>query len=213
MPFWDRFRRRGPNLPATPVEGRVEAFDLADAVGTIRLSTGEAVRFGRSACHFDPSVGTMVRVHAVDIGPLGNVRATRVESLSGSDRESSDEVPQKPFLLRPPSEYTSWRLACALVTSHRLAHHEKQLRDIHDELALRRGKTPELIDEMTELVKWAVAVINPVDGGTAESNGRVYQIVADFDDLELAVEVAQERQLVAPEELARVRAVIQRHMD
>lgn len=94
MSLWDRFRRRKepppspPSLPAVPVDGTVESFDLADAVGAIRLVTGESVRFGRSACSFEPVGGLAVRVVAVEARPPGRIRATRVESRASADEHA-----------------------------------------------------------------------------------------------------------------------------
>ncbi|MCP4445050.1 MAG: hypothetical protein GY811_06855 [Myxococcales bacterium] len=66
---------------------------------------------------------------------------------------------------------------------------------------------------MTNLVGWAVGVLNPIDGGTAESGGQVYQIVGDIDDLELALEIAENRDRLPPAELEELRDVLQRHCD
>jgi len=49
---------------------------------------------------------------------------------------------------------------------------------------------------MIELVKWAAVVHHPLNGGTAESQGRVWQAVADVDDLEWAVDLAEQRNLL-----------------
>jgi hypothetical protein len=68
------------------------------------------------------------------------------------------------------------------------------------------------IAEMTALAAWAIAVINPINGRTAESGGTVHQIVADTDDLELALEVAATRG-ATPAELDDKRALIQEHAD
>jgi hypothetical protein len=90
MPFWDRFRGKpplrktsgedGPAIapPATPVDGEIARYDVADAIGWIRLGDGTEVRFGRSACRFEPVAGLAVRVVAVDVN-RGRVRATEVE--------------------------------------------------------------------------------------------------------------------------------------
>ena len=199
-------------LPAIPADGRIEAFDLADALGNIRLVSGETVRFGRTACRFDPSAGLEVRVTGVEVGPLGRLRATRVE-LAGASDEAEDAVPQRTFLLVSPSQSTAWRLACVLATSSRAPHHARQLRAVETELSTARGKTAQDIAEMIALVRWAVAVINPINGRTAESNGTVHQLVADYDDLELALDIAQERHLVEPAELERLSEVFRRHLD
>lgn len=72
-------------MPGTPADGIIETFDVADALGTIRLATGDAVRFGRSTCSFEPAVGLAVRVLAAEVGPLARVRATRVERRASAD--------------------------------------------------------------------------------------------------------------------------------
>jgi hypothetical protein len=85
--------------------------------------------------------------------------------------------------------------------------------DIVAELTHHRGKTQETIDEMTNVVRWAVGIINPVNGCTAESDGTVRQVVGDLDDLEWALEVAQERNLLPLVEVERIRRVLERHRD
>lgn len=122
-------------------------------------------------------------------------------------------VAQVRFLLRPPSQYTSWQLACALATSRRPPHHEQQLRDIEGELAVARGKSKDEIAAMLDLVRLAVGILNPVAMGTAASNGEVYQVVADLDDIEWAIEIAMKKNAIGSEELKRIHGLIQRHMD
>lgn len=89
MSLWSRFRKSPPGPPPappdTPADGTIEAFDLADAMGTIRLATGETLRFGRSSCSFEPVAGLAVRVVAAEVGPLSMPRATRVELCGDID--------------------------------------------------------------------------------------------------------------------------------
>lgn len=68
-----------------PSDGMIEHFDLADAVGAIVLSSGGELRFGRSACDFEPVVGLQVRVLEADVSPLNRLRATRIERRASPD--------------------------------------------------------------------------------------------------------------------------------
>jgi len=128
-------------------------------------------------------------------------------------QEPDEAVRRVSFLFRPLSEYTSWRLECALAESPQVPHDEDDIWSIRTYLATHRAKTEQDISEMVTTVRWARAILNPVSGGTAESNGKVEQIVGDYDDLELALEVAQSRSLLSPTEVERLREVIARHID
>jgi hypothetical protein len=73
-----------PSLPL-PSGARVETYDAADGVGTLRLDSGESLRFGRSACPgFEPVVEARVVVTAVAPHPRGGLRAKSV-SLDPTD--------------------------------------------------------------------------------------------------------------------------------
>lgn len=54
----------------------IEAYDPGEALGTIRLDGGGAVRFGRSACSFDP-VGWQPRDSGRDEARHAAVRRRR----------------------------------------------------------------------------------------------------------------------------------------
>ncbi len=63
-----------------PGPGVIEAFDLANATGTVRLDDGTSLRFGRSACKgFEPVAGARVRVGDVGPHPLGGHRALDID--------------------------------------------------------------------------------------------------------------------------------------
>jgi hypothetical protein len=61
--------------------GRIVHFDLTDAVGRVRLESGEELRFGASACDFPPATGIEVEVLASTAHPRGP-KATRLRALS-----------------------------------------------------------------------------------------------------------------------------------
>ena len=59
-----------------PVKGTITSWIPDDSIGRIRLSTGEEIRFGHSACvGLRPSVGAEVWVVEVAPHPLGGLRA------------------------------------------------------------------------------------------------------------------------------------------
>jgi hypothetical protein len=62
----------------SPLPGVIESFSQADAVGSIRLDDGREVRFGRSACGFEPIAGTRVEVFGTTPGFRGALKATSV---------------------------------------------------------------------------------------------------------------------------------------
>lgn len=117
VPFWDRVRGKPPSpkapgdapaiaLPATPVDGEIARYDVADAIGSIRLGDDSELRFGRSACRFEPVAGLAVRVVAVGVN-RGRVRATEVELrvsaaehdalLGARDREAGVGIDASPM--------------------------------------------------------------------------------------------------------------------
>jgi hypothetical protein len=55
--------------------GTISSWALIDQVGRVRLTSGEEVRFGRTACTFAPSVGLEVEVQGLEPHPLGGQRA------------------------------------------------------------------------------------------------------------------------------------------
>lgn len=122
--------------------------------------------------------------------------------------------PGQGLLLTPPDGRSSWSLACVLAKKPgQQPHLEEAARQIRQYLETDRQKTPKDIDEMSQLVSWAIGVMNPADGGTGASAGRVHQVVGDIDDLEMALGEAQRTELVDHAELERLRGVLQRHAD
>jgi hypothetical protein len=90
--IFDRFRKTKQTaapLPVTPapevpVAATIATFVIADAVGTLALESGEALRFGRSACKgFEPVVGASVIVEEVASDPRG--WKARVVKLATAD--------------------------------------------------------------------------------------------------------------------------------
>jgi hypothetical protein len=144
--------------------------------------------------------------------------STLSESLQAFERKKRAGVPQpeQPSVrdrqLAAIPHRSAWSLVLWLVHP-RQSHVDDVARAIHDELEARRGKTKDDIGEMTKLAAWAMGVINPIDGGTAESHGKVHQIVADFDDLEWAVDIAEQKNLLSRAELDEKRDLIRRHIE
>ncbi|NUO53844.1 MAG: hypothetical protein HOV80_33795 [Polyangiaceae bacterium] len=63
---------------AEPLRGVIESYSPADAVGSIRVEDGRELRFGQSACGFEPVAGTQVEVLSTAPGLRGSLRATAV---------------------------------------------------------------------------------------------------------------------------------------
>jgi hypothetical protein len=95
MGILDRFRAKltppppPPPVPAPatddlalPARATIQSYVLEDAVGTLELSTGGRIRFGRSACkEFEPVAGAAVIVERAEMG----VRGWRATSVSLDD--------------------------------------------------------------------------------------------------------------------------------
>lgn len=96
-----------------------------------------------------------------------------------------------PLLVLPIRFCSSWKIACAIVRAQ--SSQAADVAALHAVL-LGRGNDQDTIAAMLGVVRWAKAVLNPVDGGTAESGGVVHQVVGDRDDVELAMEIAAGRQ-------------------
>lgn len=74
MGILDLFKKK-PSPAPVPRAGRIESYNVADAVGSVRLESGETLRFGRSACQaFEPAEGVRVLVQATGPNPLGGER-------------------------------------------------------------------------------------------------------------------------------------------
>lgn len=69
--------------------GSIVAFDQADAVGTVQLDDGRAVRFGASACAFEPVVGTRVTVVGLVPGFRGALKASALRLLETDAEHAS----------------------------------------------------------------------------------------------------------------------------
>lgn len=164
-------------------EGVIETYDVSDALGSIRLDRGEVVRFGRSACNFDPTVGDRVRVLELVPGAHGMLRAKKVEAVGPREMTESERIVLlAKILLRPVDRYSDWALASRIAWNKR-----EDLADacmaLRDELVRYRSWEPGWIDEAIELVRWATEVLN---------DGEVHRVVGDEGDVWDAVRVAEE---------------------
>ncbi len=75
--------------PEPPIKGTITVWQPDDSIGRIKLSTGEEIRFGHSACvNMRPAVGVEVWVVELAPHPLGGRRAKLVNSTGApsSDR-------------------------------------------------------------------------------------------------------------------------------
>jgi hypothetical protein len=189
--------------PAFPSDGIVESYDPSDALGWIRLDAGVRVRFGRSACTFDPAVPNRVRVVDAKPGAAGHLKAVRVEPVGERAPTCSERVLLlRQVLLRPVDACSDWALACHLQRSRgaRTAH-AASYAAIREEL-VARGRSEAVIEEMTSLAAWATETLSP-------QNGMVPHVVGDEDDVALAIQAAAERGLLSHDEAERMRERMQ----
>lgn len=189
-------------LPSVPVEGVVETYDASDALGSIRIDSGELLRFGRSACSSDPVVGNRVRVLTAEIGPLGRLRASRVDALAPHVLTRSERIVlMRSLLLAPVDSYGAWGLACRLAVPGR-PEHAAAHSAIREELETARGRSPDSVDEMIGLARWAGDVLGP-------RHGMVQHAIGDADDIMLAIDVAEREGFVPAAEAERLRMSVQ----
>lgn len=67
--------------PSLPIRGTITSWQPDDSIGRIRLTSGEEIRFGHSACvGLRPSIGAEVWVVEVAPHPLGGLRAKVLNS-------------------------------------------------------------------------------------------------------------------------------------
>jgi hypothetical protein len=193
-------------LPSFPVDGVVETYDTSDALGSIRLDNGESLRFGRSACSFDPVVGNRVRVSTAEIGPLGRPRASRVDALGPHLLTPSERVVLiRSLLLAPVDSYGAWGLACRLAGPGR-PEQAAARGAIREELETARGRSTDSVDEMIALARWAGDVLGP-------RHGMVQHAIGDADDIRLAIDVAEREGFVPAAEAERLRARVRQLSD
>lgn len=77
-----------PQELSTPLHAVITTFDATDQVGTVRLTDGEVIRFGRSACKdFVPSVGMVSYITVVDRHPLGGRKGVALRSAATTEAE------------------------------------------------------------------------------------------------------------------------------
>jgi hypothetical protein len=182
-----------------PTDGLIESYDPFDALGWIKLDGGDRVRFGRSACSFEPPAGNRVRVIDATPGPLGHRRATRVESLGDRSATFSERVVlMRQVLLRPVNSYSDWALACHLQWDR--PEHAASYQAIREELGAR-GVSHAAIEEMASLARWAADVLSP-------RNGMVQHAIGNEDDVVFAIETAAARGIISVEKADRIRALM-----
>ncbi len=193
-------------LPSVPAEGVIETYDASDALGSIRLDNGESLRFGRSACSFDPVVGSRVRVLTAEIGTLGRPRASRVDAVGAHVLTHSERIVlMRSLLLAPVDSYGAWGLACRLAGPGR-PEHAAARNAIREELEMARGRSSDSVDEMIALVRWAGDVLGP-------RHGMVQHAIGDVDDIMLAIDVAEREGFVPATEAERLRASVRQLSD
>jgi len=184
-----------------PQPGIVERYDVSDAVGSIRLDSGESIGFGRSACSFDPVVGTRVLVEATEIGRLGP-RATRVSAEGPRALTQSERIViMSSWLLRPIECYSDFALARRLGDPE-VPKHAQARELVREELGLR-GRSGDDIDAMIALMRWADEVLNPPDR-------KVTTVVGDAHDVAFAIDVAERDGRLPADEAQHLRERLQR---
>jgi hypothetical protein len=187
--------------PIVPQPGIVDTYDTSDALGSIRLASGESIRFGRSACSFDPVVGTRVVVEAAEIGRLGP-RATRVSAEGPRALTQSERIVIiASWLLRPLECYSDFALARRLADPQTPKH--AQARElVREELGLR-GRSGEEIDEMIALMRWADEMLNPPDR-------EVTTVIGDAHDVVFAIDAGERDGRLSADEAQHLRERLQR---
>ena len=76
------------SVAMAPLDAVFVSWSNADGIGALRLSTGELLRVGMSACGFVPQVGLQVQVLEAAPHPLGGRKATRVGLPAGTDADA-----------------------------------------------------------------------------------------------------------------------------
>jgi hypothetical protein len=89
--------------------GTIASWSALDCVGRIRLSSGEEVRFGASACGFMPRIGLEVVVAVLEPHPLGGKRALRI-SLARPEQadDELDEAGPLPGMAGAPGDLAAF---------------------------------------------------------------------------------------------------------
>lgn len=182
-----------------PAEGVIETYDPSDALGWIRLDDGARVRFGRAACGFDPVAGNRVRVADAAPGPLGHLKAKKVDAVGARPLTKSERiVHMSTLLLMPADSYSSWALACRLRSEGKRADHAAAHAAIREELG-DRGVAPSAIEEMASLARWAETVLSP-------PNQPAHHAIGDEGDVALAIDTARDCGSISADEADRLKA-------
>jgi len=196
--FWDIFRKS-----ARPAEvdcdlfasGTIESASEDGKSAVLRLTDGGSLTFDPSRFALRFADGDAALAHVAVRG--GSKRV--VEVRRPPERRAGDAL-----FLRPLASCSSWALACGLVRGDGEPRFAAAVAETEAELR-SRGKTPDDIDAMRRLVRWAISTLNP-------PGAEVHDVVGDHDDLDRAIASATEAG-APPRELADRRAFVDRHRD
>lgn len=101
MGLLDLFKKK-PNPAPLARAGVIASYNVADNVGSVRLDSGEQLRFGRSACQaFEPAEGVRVLVQATQPSSLGGERV-QVMARDPSDGAYERKVAARDSAAEPP---------------------------------------------------------------------------------------------------------------
>lgn len=148
----------------------------------------------------------------VDVSSLENGQPVLVQAMKS---EAGWEVPEirpappqvekrhESLFLWPLDRVSTWALACQLAQTPPEERWREAIGAARAEF-VRRGRSAEDLEAMTNIAKWALNVMNP-------DQSTVHTVVADADDLEMAVEVSEKQQLDTIERLKEIRSSIERY--
>lgn len=187
------------NSPATQLysAGTFMRADAAD-VGVVILGTGETAPLSVGVKTSEFQNGQQVLVQAVNSHGVWEVAEIR-------PAPSPDAKRRKSFFSYPYDQVSTWALACRLAQSPADERWAEAIADAKTEL-LRRNRSSDDLKEMITITNWALKIMNP-----SEPPSDVHHVVADSDDLEMAVARAAELHLESPERLSAITATIERY--
>lgn len=187
------------NSPAMQIfsAGAFVREDAAD-VGVVVLRTGETVPLSVGVKASEFQNGQQVLVQAVKSHGVWEVAEIRPAPSPDAKRRES-------FFLRPYDQVSTWALACRLAQAPAEERWADAIADAKTEL-LRRNRSSDDLMEMITITNWALKIMNP-----SEPPSTVHNVVADSDDLEMAVARAAELHLESPERLSAITAAIERY--
>jgi hypothetical protein len=181
------FRRRTNRIPDGPTH-EFYAAGIMIRSDLVRLESGETVTLPPGMP--TPGVDTAVTLR-------GTRQGGRTIALEVRQRASPNPVK---LFLRPMLEVSSWAIAARLAQTNGDASESAEALQAA-EVARERGIDPVDFEEMKSAALWALAILNP-PGQT------IHQVVADRDDVELAVDLAV--QTMEDENLKKTRALLDR---